>query len=147
MVCYKILNICFCVLYNRSLLIIFCCSVSLIWLLIYPSPSSPLVSLFSASVSLFLFVSSFVSFSFRFLMKWYHVIVTFVCLVSLAVINIGSIHVAEALSLLFHGWVVFHRSCTTSSSFICWWSLRSLPCLAVVNSTSVITLVHVSFLN
>ena len=73
-------------------------------------------------------------------------IVTFVCLVSLAVIISGSILVAARhYPLLFHGWVVFHPSCTTSSSFICWWSLRSLPCLAVVNSTSVISVVHVSF--
>ena len=50
-------------------------------------------------------------------------------------------------SILFYGWVVFHSVYVPHLlyPFICWWTFRWLPVLAVVNSTAMNIRVHVYF--
>ena len=70
-------------------------------------------------------------------------------LTSLSTMPSKSIHIIgnSKNSILFYGWVVFHCIYTPYLlyPFICWWTLRLLPYLGIVNNTAVNTGVCISF--
>ena len=77
----------------------------------------------------------------------YYMIFVFLFLTSLSMTVSRSIHVStnDPILFLFNGWVIFH--CIYVSHllypFLCWWTLRLLPCLSY--SAAMNIGVHVSF--
>lgn len=107
----------------------------------FPSPITPTLPLPSSLVTTHLFSVLMSMFLFGLLFRSPHVseiIFVFVCLVSLCITPLGSIHVVANGKMPFSGWVTFH--CMHKPHFLypfIWWILRPLPYLASVNNVTV----------
>lgn len=69
------------------------------------------------------------------------------CLASLGMIILRSIHVAanDISSFFFYDWVIFRCRYIPHLLYLCGWTFRLLPCLAIENGAAMNFAVHVSF--
>jgi len=117
--------------------------------LIYPSPPYPLVtvSLFSTSVTLLLYVSTFAPFFLDSTYKWYHVCLSVSDLLHSVWQSLGHPCCCKWYCSFFYGWVIIHCIHVPHlfHPFLHWWTFGFVPVLTIVKSCCSECWLHVSF--
>ena len=109
--------------------------------LIYPSPPYPLVtvSLFSTSVTLLLYVSTFAPFFLDSTYKWYHVCLSVSDLLHSVWQSLGHPCCCKWYCSFFYGWVIIHCIHVPHlfHPFLRWWTFGCVHVLTIVSPAAV----------